>query len=79
MFGNDAAFGWSAFTGLFGEQLFVRLSEQDQEQRLREKWTYGFAHIGGQPMGGYIVVPAARRGDTEGERVGPLAWTSGLP
>jgi len=83
MFGNDAAFvGGNMFTGLFGKQLFVRLSEQDQEELLKEKGTSRFAPMEDRPMSGYIVVPAAWRGDTERASAWiarSLAWASGLP
>jgi len=83
MFGNDAAFvGGNMFTGLFGEQLFVRLSEQDQEELLKEKGASRFAPMKGRPMSGYIVVPPAWRGDPERTSAWvarSLAWASGLP
>jgi TfoX/Sxy family transcriptional regulator of competence genes len=83
MFGNDAAFvNGNMFTGLFGKQLFVRLSEQDQEELLKEKGASKFAPMKGRPMSGYIVVPGAWRGDTEIASkwvARSLAWASGLP
>ncbi|MDA4114736.1 MAG: TfoX/Sxy family protein [Thaumarchaeota archaeon] len=83
MFGNDAAFlDGNVFTGLFGTQLFVRLSGEDQEELLREKGASRFSPMKGRPMSGYIVVPDAWRGDPE--RVSTwvarsLVWASGLP
>jgi TfoX/Sxy family transcriptional regulator of competence genes len=83
MFGNDAAFvGGNMFTGLFGAQLFVRLSGEDQEELLREKGASRFAPMKGRPMSGYIVVPDAWRGDPERASAWvarSLAWASGLP
>jgi TfoX/Sxy family transcriptional regulator of competence genes len=83
MFGNDAAFvNGNMFTGLFGKQLFVRLSERDQAELLKEKGASKFSPMEGRPMRGYIVVPAAWRGDPEKAKVWTarsLVWASGLP
>ena len=83
MFGNDAAFvNGNLFTGLFGKSLFVRLSEEDQEELLREKGASKFAPMEGRSMSGYIVVPGAWRGDTKKVAswvARSLAWASGLP
>ncbi|MGD0636516.1 MAG: TfoX/Sxy family protein [Nitrososphaerales archaeon] len=83
MFGNDAAFvNGNMFAGLFGKQLFVRLSAEDQAELLAEKGASRFAPMEGRPMSSYIVVPAAWR--TSPKKVGAwvarsLAWSSGLP
>jgi TfoX/Sxy family transcriptional regulator of competence genes len=57
MFGNLAAFvNGNMFTGLFGEDLFVRLSEADQA-RLRNQGGKEFAPMAGRAMKGYLTVP----------------------
>jgi TfoX/Sxy family transcriptional regulator of competence genes len=57
MFGNLAAFvNGNMFTGLFGEDLFVRLSEEDQA-RLRKQGGKEFAPMAGRVMKGYLIVP----------------------
>jgi TfoX/Sxy family transcriptional regulator of competence genes len=83
MFGNDAAFvNGNMFTGLFGKELFVRLSVEDQAELLVEEGASRFAPMKGRPMSGYIVVPNAWRSNPKkvGEWVArSLAWSSGLP
>jgi TfoX/Sxy family transcriptional regulator of competence genes len=83
MFGNDAAFvNGNMFTGLFGKELFVRLSVEDQAELLVEEGASRFAPMKGRPMSDYIVVPNAWRSNPKkvGEWVArSLAWSSGLP
>ena len=57
MFGNLAAFvNGNMFTGLFGESLFVRVSDRDREELLAEGGS-DFAPMPGRPMRGYVLVP----------------------
>jgi TfoX/Sxy family transcriptional regulator of competence genes len=57
MFGNLAAFvNGNMFTGLFGDDLFVRLSEEDLA-RLRKQGGKEFAPMAGRAMKGYLTVP----------------------
>ncbi|MGA2663891.1 MAG: TfoX/Sxy family protein [Nitrososphaerales archaeon] len=83
MFGNDAAFvNGNMFAGLFGRQLFVRLSDPDQAELLKEEGASRFAPMEGRPMRGYVVVPQAWRADPQRVRAWvarSLAWTAGLP
>ena len=83
MFGNDAAFvNGRVFTGLFGGQLFVRLSDADQAVLLKEKGAERFAPMKGRPMTGYVVVPEAWRADPEKVSAWvarSLSWVGGLP
>ncbi len=66
MFGNDAAFvNGNLFAGLFGKQLFVRLSDHDQAVLLREEGASRFAPMKGRPMSGYVVVPDGWRADRQ--------------
>ena len=58
MFGNLAGFvNGNMFAGLFGDSLFVRLSEIDQAEFLKIKGTGLFSPMEGRPMKGYFVVP----------------------
>jgi len=57
MFGNLAGFvNGNMFTGLFGDDLFVRVAGQDREALLKEGGS-DFAPMAGRPMKGYVVVP----------------------
>jgi TfoX/Sxy family transcriptional regulator of competence genes len=57
MFGNLAAFvNGNMFTGLFGEDLFVRVPESDREQLL-EQGGADFAPMPGRGMKGYVNLP----------------------
>ncbi len=57
MFGNLAGFvNGNMFTGLFGESLFVRVSDRDRDELLAEGGS-DFAPMAGRPMRGYVVVP----------------------
>lgn len=57
MFGNLAGFvNGNMFSGLFGEDLFVRVSEGDREALIAEGGS-DFMPMAGRPMRGYVVVP----------------------
>ena len=61
MFGNLAAFvNGNLFAGLFGEDLFVRLSE-DESAKVRKQGGREFAPMPGRPMRGYVTVPGTWR------------------
>ena len=65
MFGNLAAFvNGNMFAGLFGEDLFVRLPD-DESARVRKEGGRDFAPMAGRPMKGYVTVPSTWR--TKGE------------
>jgi TfoX/Sxy family transcriptional regulator of competence genes len=58
MFGNLAAFvNGNLFAGLFGEDLFVRLSD-DEGARLRKQGGRDFAPMPGRAMRGYVTLPS---------------------
>jgi len=58
MFGQVAAFvNGNMFMGLFGDDLFVRLSDTDQKLLLKEKGASPFTPMEGRPMKGYVVTP----------------------
>jgi TfoX/Sxy family transcriptional regulator of competence genes len=56
MFGNLSAFvNGNMFTGLFGEDLFVRVSEEDQA-KIKKQGGKAFEPMAGRPMTGYVLV-----------------------
>jgi len=82
MFGNLAAFvNGNMFTGLFGDDLFVRTSEDDRE-RLLKKGGADFAPMPGRTMKGYVTLPPgwAKRADaTRAEVARSLDLARALP
>ena len=65
MFGNLAAFvNGNMFAGLFGEDLFVRLPD-DESARVRKQGGRDFAPMAGRPMKGYVTVPSTWRAKPE--------------
>ena len=61
MFGNLSAFvNGNMFAGLFGEDLFVRLPEDDYAKVVKQGGR-DFAPMPGRAMKGYVVVPAIWR------------------
>lgn len=61
MFGNLAAFvNGNMFAGLFGEDMFVRLSEEESA-KVRKLGGRDFAPMAGRPMKGYVTVPVTWR------------------
>ncbi len=58
MFGYPAAFvNGNMFTGLFQEEMFLRLSDEDRAAIRKEYGTPLFEPIPGRQMRGYVVVP----------------------
>jgi len=82
MFGNIAAFvNGNMFTGLFGEDLFVRLSDEEQARVLREGGK-AFEPMPGHAMKGYVCVASTWQRDPVKTRawVGrSLDWSRKLP
>jgi Cys-tRNA(Pro)/Cys-tRNA(Cys) deacylase len=71
----------ATFTGLFGPDLFVRLSEEDREALAGEGGGL-FEPMPGRPMKEYMLLPAAWRSDTgriEEWVARSLAWARTLP
>jgi TfoX/Sxy family transcriptional regulator of competence genes len=61
MFGNLAAFvNGNMFAGLFGDDLFVRLPEEESA-KVRKHGGRDFAPMAGRPMKGYVTVPGTWR------------------
>jgi len=83
MFGNISAFvNGNMFFGLFGNDMFVRLSEKDQAELLKMKGASNLEPMKGRPMKAYIIMPSSWREDPATVRSWvsrSLAWTSKLP
>jgi TfoX/Sxy family transcriptional regulator of competence genes len=83
MFGNLAAFiGGNLSVGLYGDDLFVRLSEPDRGELLTNEGTSIFEPMKGRQMREYVVIPRTWR--REPSMIKPwvarsLAWSSQLP
>ena len=82
MFGNLAGFvNGNMFCGLFGEDLFVRVSDDDQG-RVRKQGGKAFEPMPGRAMTGYVVVPAGWQKKPDATRtwiITALAWSRKLP
>lgn len=60
MFGNESAFvNGNMFFGLFGNDLFVRLSDEDREDLLKQKGASLLEPVKGRPMKEYALLPKA--------------------
>ena len=82
MFGNLAGFvNGNMFCGLFGEDLFVRVSDDDQA-KVRKEGGKPFEPMPGRAMTGYAVVPVGWQKKPDYTRVWivtALAWSRQLP
>jgi TfoX/Sxy family transcriptional regulator of competence genes len=82
MFGNLAGFvNGNMFCGLFGDDLFVRVSEADQA-KIRKQGGKTFEPMAGRAMTGYVVVPAGWQKKPDAIRewvVTALVWTKAMP
>jgi TfoX/Sxy family transcriptional regulator of competence genes len=82
MFGNLAAFvNGNMFTGLFGEDLFVRLPD-DESGPIRKQGGRDFEPMPGHAMKGYVMVPATWSSKPAATKVwiaASLAFARGLP
>jgi TfoX/Sxy family transcriptional regulator of competence genes len=82
MFGNVAAFvNGNMFTGVFGQDLFVRLPEEERAELIAEGGAE-FEPMPGRAMKEYVTLPRAWRG--EPGRSGAwiersLSWAGKLP
>ena len=64
MFGHPAAFAaGNLFLGVFGESVFVRLSDEDRPAALRLDGARPFEPMPGRPMREYVVLPPSLAGD----------------
>jgi TfoX/Sxy family transcriptional regulator of competence genes len=66
MFGYPCAFeNGQLFAGLFGDGMFVRLSEPDRAALLKTPGATPFAPMAGRPMKEYVVLPPSMLEDEE--------------
>ena len=83
MFGNLSAFiGGNMCLGVYGEDLFLRLSEADRAELLRAKGASIFEPVKGRQMREYVVVPRSWARDPaklEPWVTRSLEWASRLP
>ncbi len=69
MFGNVAAFvNGNMFMGLFGDDLFVRLSEDERSELLATEGASSFEPMKWRPMKEYVTLPPAWRDDPDRAR-----------
>ena len=62
MFGNFSAFvNGNMFFGLFGSDLFLRLSNEDRAELLKSKGASMLEPMKGKPMKDYVVIPRTWR------------------
>ena len=82
MFGNLSAFvNGNMFCGLFGEDLFVRVSDEDQA-KIRKQGGKPFEPMAGRAMTGYVVVPSGWQKNPDATRawiVTALTCSKALP
>ena len=83
MFGNISAFvNGNMFAGVFGDDLFVRLSKEKHLELLENKGAKLLEPMKGRPMKDYVVIPKAWLTKPETVRQWfalSLEWTSKLP
>jgi len=83
MFGNISAFvNGNMFFGIFGDDLFLRLSGEDRVELLKNKGSSMLEPMKGKPMKDYVVVPKPWRNRPETIRSWiskSLEWSSKLP
>ena len=83
MFGNISAFvNGNMFFGVFGNDIFVRLSEDDRTSLLKKKGSSLLEPVKGRPMKEYVLIP--KTWWSEPDTVRPwiaksLAWSGKLP
>jgi TfoX/Sxy family transcriptional regulator of competence genes len=83
MFGNLSAFvGGSMWMGVYGDDLFLRLSDGDRAELLKVEGAAPFEPMKGRPMKGYVVAPRSWARDPS--KLKPwvarsLEWSRQLP
>src|SRR5437868_7597622 len=82
MFGNLSAFvNGNMFSGLFGDDLFVRVSDTEQA-KIRKQGGRAFEVMPGRAMTGYVLVPPGWQKKPDATRsliVAALTWSKALP
>jgi len=83
MFGNVSAFvNGNMFFGLFGNELFIRLPEEDSKEFLKKSGASFMEPMKGRPMKEYVIVPKAWWKQPETIRpwiTQSLGWAGQLP
>ena len=83
MFGDISAFvNGNMFFGVFGNDMFVRLSDNDRSELLKNKGASNLEPMKGRPMKDYVIMPSAWRDNPKTLKPWvsrALAWTSKLP
>ncbi len=83
MFGNVSAFvNGNMFFGVFGNDLFVRLSDDQREELLKKKGAGLLEPMKGKPMKEYVLIPRAWQIERKTVRLWvsrSLDWASKLP
>lgn len=82
MFGNLSAFvNGNMFAGVFGDDLFVRVSDEDQA-KIRKQGGKAFEVMPGRAMTGYVLVPSGWQKKPDAARgwvLLALAWSKKVP
>ena len=82
MFGNLSAFvNGNMFAGVFGDDLFVRVSDEDQA-KIRKQGGKPFEVMPGRAMAGYVMVPSTWQKKPDAARAWvalALTWSRKLP
>ncbi len=83
MFGNLAAFvDEHMFMGVFGDHVFLRLTEPDRSELIARTGTSVFEPMAGRPMKEYVLLPEEwRETPTEAHAwvMRSLSWVGNLP
>jgi TfoX/Sxy family transcriptional regulator of competence genes len=83
MFGNVSAFvNGNMFFGAFGNDLFVRLSDDHRDELLKKRGASLLEPMKGKPMKEYVVIPRGWLTEPETVRLWvsrSLDWVSKLP
>ncbi len=83
MFGNISAFvNGNMFSGLFGDDSFVRLSDEDRQELLKVKEASILEPMKGRPVREYVVIPGTWRDQPKTARLWvskSLNWACKLP
>ena len=83
MFGNISGFvNGNMFAGVFGNDLFLRLSDENRRELLDMKGSKLLEPMKGKPMKDYVVIPKEWLSQPSTVRIWverSLEWTSNLP